>query len=274
VNSPGGPAGPAQLCRVCAAGVPAGAARCGQCGAAFGALDPCPCCGATAGASPHAELRFACDVCGGPRVPRLDRSIQYSGREAALLRKADAARKGRAGWRAAAIADGLLLPIVLLVFTALWLLFGPGAGMVLVALVMVTPIAAFLAFAASRAGARGREISPALDAAWLDAATDVARQVPDLTAAALARQLGVDEPQAEELMALLDVNASLGVGSAGERAPAITGPRMRVAAGAGQAPVGAADEIAIAEREDEAALAERIEARVRSSARLEGDGKP
>jgi hypothetical protein len=254
--------------------VPAGAARCGRCGAAFGAQDRCPCCNAEAGVAPHAELRFACDVCGGPRVPRLDRAIQYSGREAVLLRKADAARKARAGWRAAAIADGLLLPLVLLVVAALLLLLGPGAGLVLAALLVVTPIAAFLAFAAGRAGARGREITPALDAAWLSAATDVARQTPGLTASALAPKLGVDEAQAEELMALIDVNASLDAGSAGARPPAITGPRMRVAAASPAAPLGPAEEAALAAREDEAALAELIESRARASGQLPRDGKP
>jgi hypothetical protein len=261
----GGPQTPALRCRVCAAEVPAGAARCGGCGAAFGTLAPCPCCRAEAGASPHAELRFACDVCGGPRVPQLDRSIQYSGREAALLRKADAARKARAGWRALAIGVGLLLFILLVAFAALLLLLGPGATLFLTALVMGAPIAVFVAVAARRAGASGREITPALDAAWLSAATDVARQTPGLTAPTLAQKLGVEEAQAEELMALLDVDAALAmetpkpparpITSAPTRppsrpAPPITGPRLRVGA----------DEAALAEQEDEAALAERIEA--------------
>ena len=242
---------PPQRCRVCgAADEPAGAARCLHCGAAVGALDPCPCCGAEAGASPHAELRYACDICGGPRIPRLDRSIRYGGREAALLRQADAARKGRAGWRAAAIASGLLLPFVLLFFTVLLLLFSATAGHFVMALLAAgTPVAAFLAFALSRAGARGAAIGPALDAAWLSAATDVARQTRGLTAPALALKLGIQEPQAEELMALLDADAA-------------AGPRLRIDAGIpGGGPPGVADVLA---SEEEAALAERIEAKARA----------
>jgi hypothetical protein len=250
----GGPA--LQRCRVCgAADVPAGAPRCQHCGAAVGTLEPCPCCGAEAGASPHPELRYACDVCGGPRVPRLDRSIQYGGQEAAHLRRADAARKGRAGWRAAAVAGGLLLPFSILAFLVLLLVFGANAALVAAGLVCVAPVAAFLAFALSRASARGREIAPALDAAWLSAATDVARQTRGITAAALAQKLGLAEPQAEELLALVDANSA-------------AGPRMRIyapgtgaAPGPGGEPAGATDVLA---SEEEADLAARIEAKARA----------
>jgi hypothetical protein len=238
-----------QRCRVCgAADVPAGAPRCHRCGAAVGALEPCPCCGAEAGASPHPELRYACDVCGGPRVPRLDRSIQYGGQEAALVRQADAARKGRAGWRAAAIASGLLLPVLIPLGMALFLVFGAKAA-ILSWLLLALPVAAFFVFALFRASARGREIAPALDAAWLSAATDVARQTRGITAATLAQKLGVAEPQAEELLALVDANSA-------------AGPRMRIAApAAGSEPAGVTDVLA---SEEEADLAARIEAQARA----------
>ena len=175
-------------------------------------IEPCPCCAAHAGASPHAELRFVCDVCGGPRVPRVDPTLRSSGREVPLLRKADAARKARAGWQVAAIADGVLLPFTLLCLAATVLLFGAGIAMTLVALFAVAPVASFLAFALHRAGVRGHEIAPALDAAWLAVATDVAQQTPGLTASVLAQKLGIEEPQAEELMALLDVNGAFTLG--------------------------------------------------------------
>jgi hypothetical protein len=218
------------------------------------AFDRCPCCGAEAAATPHAELRFACEVCGGPRVPRLDRSIQYGGQVEALLRKADAARKARAGWRAAAIGGALLVPLVALVLSALLLVFGAGAALVVTGLVTAAPLLAFLAFSAARAGARGREIAPALDAAWLAAATDVAQQSPGLTASGLALKLGIAEPQAEELMALLDVNAAVGA------------PRLRIdARHDGGSPPGEASAADFAASEEEAALAERIEAKARAT---------
>jgi hypothetical protein len=243
----------APRCRVCGADLPEGAPRCPKCSAAVGHLDPCPHCRAEAGASPDAELRYVCDVCGGPRVPRLDTSIKYSGREIPMLRKADAARKGRAGWRAAAVAGGLLLPFMLLIFGALIAIFGASAGLVLTALVVTAPVGGFLAMALSRAGARGREIAPAIDAAWLAVAEDVVRRSKaPVTAAALAEKLGIEEAQGEELMALLDVNADLSPGMRIEDLPA------RIAEPPGMTQIASA--------EDEAALAEQAAAEARARA--------
>ncbi|MFT3774896.1 MAG: zinc ribbon domain-containing protein [Minicystis sp.] len=237
---------PASRCRVCATEVPPGAVRCPNCSAAQGPLDPCPHCRAEAGVSPHAEFRWVCDVCGGPRVPRLDRSINYGGREAPLLRRADAARKARAGWRAAAIASGLLLPFVLLMFGVMLAVFGMSGTLLAVSLLALTPIAGFLAYAVSRAGARSREIAPSIDAAWLAAATAIAQQSHGVvTAASLSQKLGIEEPQAEELMALLDVNE------------AVTGPRMRIGAARAGLP---AQPTQLASAEEEAALLEQATA--------------
>ena len=205
--------------------------------------------------SPHAELRWVCDVCGGPRVPRLDRAIDYGGRDAPLLRRADAARKARAGWRAAAIASGLLLPFVLLMFGVMFLVFGLKLALVAVSLAVLAPIVAFVAFAVSRAGARGREIAPAIDAAWLAAATAIAQQSRDpVTTASLSQKLGIGEPQAEELMALLDVNE------------AVTGRRVRFESGPTGLP---AQPTQVASAEEEAALIEQAVAEAESAPRKE-----
>jgi hypothetical protein len=239
--------------------VPAGARRCPNCSAAQGPLDPCPHCRAQAGISPDRELRWVCDVCGGPRVPRLDPSIDYAGRDAIALRKADAARKGRAGWRAAAIAAGLLLPVVLLFVGVLLLVFGLSFALAFMALVALAPVAAFLAFAVGRAGTRSAEIAPAIDAAWLAAATAIARQSPDpVTAAGLAQKLGVEEPQAEELMALLDVNEAL-LGPARVRIGVPAGPASGLPTQPTQ--LAGADEAAVLEQavaEEAAAEAEAL----------------
>lgn len=218
-------------------------------------IEPCPCCAAQASASPHAELRFVCDVCGGPRVPRNDPTLRSSGREVPILRRADAARKARAGWRAAAIADGLLLTFAVLMMGATALVFGAGIALALVTAFFVAPVAAFLAFAIHRSSVRGHEIGPALDAAWLAVGADVAQQTPGLTAPILAQKLGIEEPQAEELMALLDVNGAMVV------------PRLRIepqARPSGSAPVPAGSTEITSASEEEAALAERIDAVARA----------
>ncbi len=93
------------------------------------------------------------------------------------------------------------------------------------------------------------EIAPALDAAWLAVGADVAQQTPGLTATVLAQKLGIAEPQAEELMALLDVNGAIVV------------PRLRIEDQRSGAPGTAAGSTEIAAAsEEEAALAERIDA--------------
>jgi len=62
-------------------------------------------------------------------------------------------------------------------------------------------------WSAMRARARGKEIEPAIDAAWMSIATDIAQQrKTPLTATDLAAALSIEEGQAEQLLALLDVN--------------------------------------------------------------------
>lgn len=241
-------AGAPARCRACAADLEPGAARCARCGAAQGE-DTCPHCQAIAGASPHDELRLRCDVCGGPRVagPRAG----LSGREIAPLRRAHAAASSRAAWRAASVAGGLLLGFDALLLGLLILILGASFGLLLAGLATLVPLAVFVLWAMRRAQARGREIGPALDAAWLAAATDVATQAGGaLSAAELAAALSIEEPQAEELLALLEVNDMV-------RAPAAAGPRVRIGAAAAAAP--AAGAMAAAEEEalaaEEAALA-------------------
>jgi hypothetical protein len=195
----------------------------------------------------------------------MDRGITYSGRENPLLRKADAARKGRAGWRAAAIASGLLLPFTLLFFGVLLAFFGLSFGLLLMTAVVVGPISAFLASAISRAGKRGGEIGPAIDAAWISVATEIAQQSPGaLTAQVLAQKLGVEEPQAEEMIALLDVNEA--VGAVPRMREAVSaGPRMRIVAPpAAAAPPAVASPTQLASAEEEAAIAEQAAAEVRT----------
>ncbi len=234
-------------CRACARPVPDGAARCPACSAAQGPFEPCPHCRAEAGVSPHRELRFCCDVCGGPRIPRGHPALRLSGREVAPLRRAESSRKARAGWGGAAIAAGLLLPVTLAAFGLLLLLLGAKLGLLIAAGAVTAPLVAFLVMAASRARSKGAAIGPAIDEAWLSVARDLAQEGGDVSPPALARRLGIDEAQAEELTALLDVDELTG----GPPRPA---PRVRIAPvsrvpdpglGAGPTELAAAEEEAV-----------------------------
>jgi hypothetical protein len=230
--------GATQRCPDCGTPTPSGA-RCARCAALV--PDPCPCCGGQAGASPDAELRYVCNLCGGPRIPGARAGSPLGAQTAALLKTADSARKARAGWRILALADGFFLPVSL-ALTAAFAAFGGAIIALITALVLVAPVAAVLAFAVRRSRARGREIAPALDAAWLAAARAVAEALPvgeTANAATLAAAFGIDEAKAEELSALLEVEP--------------VAPRMRIGAPVSVEPI---DEAARAEA-DAVAEAER-----------------
>lgn len=217
----------AARCRACSAAVAAGATRCGRCGAMQSDALTCALCGAVADASPDDELRFRCDVCGAPRVPLSDTAIRRSGKEIPMLKRAEAARRARAWGRTGAIVGGLGLASVFLFFTALTLIFS-SATIGILGVLFSAPFGALLAWSILRAKARGKEIAPALDAAWLAVATDVAEQTAGtLTARDLANKMRIDETQAEELLAQLTVNDILrsDVTDAGE----VAYNRLRVA---------------------------------------------
>ena len=256
-------------CRACGADVPPGAERCPRCGTTQRA-DVCPHCGGTAGVTRDSELRFRCDICGGPRVPPSPRGAR-SGQELPAVKRAQAALAGRSRWRAATVAGGLLLGFDVLLLSLFLLITGMSFGLFLTGLLTAGPLAAFVLWALSRARARGREIGPALDAAWVAAATEIAvRTEGTLTVKDLADALSIEDAQAEEMLALLEVNDVVrgAVTKGGDVAYA---PRIRV--GGAAAPrtvgavgaVGAVDEKALAaaaasEEEEEALAAEEAAA--------------
>ncbi|WP_437632176.1 zinc ribbon domain-containing protein [Sorangium sp. So ce854] len=238
----------APRCRVCAAAIAPGSDRCPQCGADQRA-EACPHCSGVAGVSAHPELRFRCDVCGGPRVPVADARIKRSGREAPLLQKARAAASARSAWRAAGIAASALFGFELFLFAVLLLVLSASVGLFTAGLLTMAPVAVFALWAFRRAKSRGQDVAPALDAAWVSVASDVARQSErPLTAGALASTLRIGEPQAEELLALLEVNDVVrgAVSPAGEFGYA---PRLRVGAAPADEAEAAARALAAAEEE-------------------------
>jgi hypothetical protein len=193
-------------CRACSAAIAADAMRCDNCGAMQKDVK-CPRCGAMAGTRVDREMRHVCEVCGAPRAPVLDARYRSTGKELAPLERAEAARRARAGYRAAAGASGALLAFSTAMILAIAAIFGMGIAFALTSLMVMGTLVALTAWSWSRANARTKEIEPALDAAWTAIATDVAQQTRgSLTAGDLAKALSIEEPQAEQLLALLDVN--------------------------------------------------------------------
>ena len=66
----------------------------------------CPHCGGVARSSPHAELRYICDICGAPRIDLRDPRL-LSGREKPHLTAAKTALRQRAIWRVAGVFGGI-----------------------------------------------------------------------------------------------------------------------------------------------------------------------
>jgi hypothetical protein len=201
----GAPAPKTRPCRACSAEIAADARACDRCGVLQRDDVRCPHCGAVADARPHPELFFVCEACGGPRVPQDDPVLRSAGGEVAPLRRAEAARRARAGWTAAGFGASAALALLLGALGLVALAFGAGLKLAIAAAVLAAPLVALLATAVRRVSARGKEIRPALDVAWEAAAAGIAEAAPRAIAASdLARALRVDEPRAEELLALLD----------------------------------------------------------------------
>ncbi|MFO0754881.1 MAG: zinc ribbon domain-containing protein [Byssovorax sp.] len=242
-----GVSGAAQRCRACGADAPAGATRCPRCNAPLGKPTPCPHCGGEGGISADSELRFVCDLCGGPRVPH--EQGQANGKEVPFLQKADAARKGRAAWRGTAIGSGVGLVLSIIPVLLLIGLLGPSLLLLVPGVLFNGLFALMLWVSLGRARQRGREIAPAIDAAWMAAANDLARSGALASPAELVTKLGLDEQKAEELSAMIDVDRAVG---------GVPGPKVRIATepGAPLPPDPAFEALEKAAAEEEAAAEE------------------
>jgi hypothetical protein len=192
-------------CRTCGREMAAEAATCPHCSAP-NLEERCPHCGAVTTASPDDEMRWRCDLCGGPRLPRPDPAVPRPRRELPHLKKANEARKVRAKSRAVAAVFGALGVGSTLLF-ALWALIFPLWPAV-VAWGLFAGTALFLVlWALGRASTATKQMKAAIDQAWLTAAEAVAaRMKGPFSAAKLASALGVDSAQSEELLALLEAH--------------------------------------------------------------------
>lgn len=235
----------------------ADAASCPHCGAP-NLEERCPHCGAVTTASPDKELRWRCDLCGGPRMPRPDPSVPRQRREMTHLKRANTARTSRAKSRALMAAFGALGGASTLLF-ALWSLIFPVWPVVVVWGLFAGSALLVVLLAMRRAAAATKELKAAVDQAWLAAAEAVAGKLKaPFSASRLAKALGVDAAQAEELLALLEAHDVVrsDVTDAGELAYQ---PKMRV----GDVDLSSPDAEAEALAEAEAMAAEERGAKAR-----------
>jgi len=203
---PAGGAAPAAsaapLCPSCAKPLPAGVDRCPSCGIAVGEHVRCVHCRALADVEAAAEVRFVCRVCGGVRIPIDDATIAKSATQIELLKRASIARSASNIWRivAAVVAVfGLGSVLVLLLVISVANPDTPAAAMAGVAACIPFAFAA-LAFRKSRV--HHAEIARIVDAAWMAAATDIARARGGIIdAATFAKLTRASASAAEQILA-------------------------------------------------------------------------
>lgn len=165
----------------------------------------CPHCGGLAKTSPHPELGAICNICGAPRVGV--KSVELSGRERAPLEAARNALRTRTLWRVGALfgtvvaAFGLAVAALVAVVAGLSSAFGGVA--------MVLPWVILALVARQKAKGETKNLTRALDDAWISAARDVVVQSEGVTASGIGEALGLEESKAEELLAELSVDDEL-----------------------------------------------------------------
>lgn len=192
-------------CRTCGREIASEAESCPHCGAP-NLEERCPHCGAVTTASPDKEMRWRCDLCGGPRLPRPERGTPRARNALPNLQKANAARKTRAKSRALAAVFGAMGIGSTLLF-ALWALIFPVWPVLPVWGIFAATALFVVLWSTGRASRATKEMKAAIDQAWLAAAEAVARrQKGPFSAEKLAKALGIEAAQAEELLALLEAH--------------------------------------------------------------------
>jgi hypothetical protein len=167
----------------------------------------CPHCNGISQIVPSPELHYVCSICGGPRVP-LPEGLAPSDALVATLRRAEAARSGRSFARGLTIAGGIGAGFGAILFTLGALIGGIGWGIALGA-IFGGPFLIALARGMSRSSTKASEMNKLVDAAWAIAAADVMRAGKGNTASDLASALKIDIVRAEQLHAMVGLDASL-----------------------------------------------------------------
>lgn len=175
-----------------------------------GPNEVCPHCGAVTTIRDDEELRKVCRVCGGPRIPASEEA-PMSPDALAALRRGEKARRDRAKGRALSIfggigiAAGALLALPVAIFSL--------TGALLTLAIVAGPSLAMLLFGKSRASGATKELSRAVDDAWIKAAQHLVERGVVKRPADLSRLLGIDMAKADELMTTLSVDAEIGAAS-------------------------------------------------------------
>lgn len=195
---------PGNRCRICDAALEHGSLACGVCGAVYGEQNRCPHCGVVAGVDRDRGVG-RCRVCGKARIALADPATERSGRETALLRRAEAERRQQWIRSGVAVAFGGLALFALLV----------AAVLLATKLTVLSLVGFALAVAGGGGGAafaqqarratrhRRRLLA---DAERIVAADMLRSHSGSLAPSELARALGVETQQAELMLAEIEID--------------------------------------------------------------------
>jgi small-conductance mechanosensitive channel len=182
--------------------LPAGADRCPSCGAAVGEHVRCVHCRALVDVEPASDVRFVCRICGGVRIPIDDATIAKSAIQIELLKRASIARSASNIWRVVAgvvavFGLGSVLVLLLVISVA-----NPDTLAATMAGIAACIPFAFAALAFRKSRAHHGDIARLVDAAWMAAATDIARaRGGAIDAATFARLTRASESAADQILA-------------------------------------------------------------------------
>jgi hypothetical protein len=180
-------------------------------GQRLGANEECVFCGGKGGVAPDQDGHH-CLVCGAPRV-LVDSPVTRVPSEKPDLVAVQKAQRGRMAWSAGAAVSsffgvlGLAASGMVALFTG-FTDHGPGAVAAALAAVVLPFATAALGF--TRARQRGTEVKNAYERARLAVTGDLVRARGALDAGSLSRMLHVSADQAEQLLALAEVDGLLG----------------------------------------------------------------
>lgn len=204
------PSAPESACSVCGEPMARDADRCERCGATRGEAHKCPFCRAVAAPVPHARFRFACPVCGAPRIPAPQKKWAPPASAVEQLDQARRLESSKNVWRLSAALIGPFAVLALLVLAGTAAIASPPATAIAAGMVLALLPLAFAAWGLVQAKRRQEQAQQAIERAWVETARKYVADTGSARAVDLAEAFTVSEPDAEKLLVQLSSRHDVG----------------------------------------------------------------
>jgi hypothetical protein len=191
-------------CSACGKPVSPTDARCPACGVPRSESLRCPHCRAIADLEKCDVLRFACTICGSPRIPMDDTLVVRSNAEMDLLRQAGRARTAGSVWRTGAAVLGSFGVLGIVVLSLVIAIAHPGTlAMMAAAAIAAAPLVA-AAMGWKHGTIRTEEAVSTVGQAWEKVVAELAHaHGGEIDAAIVANAMRIDQPQADRILAAM-----------------------------------------------------------------------